>query len=118
MGHVYVEAVLQGEKAKKSVRMLVDTGATYLLISPHLAEELGGARLPGKIPTSYANGAREDLEATALILELQGRRGGAIALIREGEEPLLGVEGLEALGLKVDPSTGRLEPSRNYAARA
>ncbi len=118
MGHVYVEALLHGEKAKKLVKMLVDTGSTYLLISPQLAEELGSPRLPTRIPTTYANGAREDLEATAVVLELQGRRGGAIALIREGEEPLLGVEGLEALGLKVDPSTGSVEPSRTYAARA
>lgn len=117
MGHVYVEALLHGEKAQKYVKMLVDTGSTYVLISPQLAEELGSPKLPSRIPTTYANGAREDLEATALVLELQGRRGGAIALIREGEEPLLGVEGLEALGFKVDPSSGKLEPTRTYAAR-
>lgn len=74
--------------------------------------------MPGKIPISYDNGAREELDATALILELKGRRGGAIALIGESAEPLLGVEALEALGLKVDPRKGRLEVSRAYAARA
>ncbi len=118
MGHVYVDARLRGPKAAKMVRMLVDTGSTYLMIPPKLAEELGGPKLPERIPTSFANGAKEELDATALVLELEGRRGGAVALIRECDEPLLGVEGLEALGLRVDPNTGRLEPTRAYAARA
>jgi predicted aspartyl protease len=31
-------------------------------------------------------------------------------------EPLLGAETLETLGLKVDPSKGKLEPSRAHGA--
>ncbi len=118
MGHIYAQARLRGPKESRRVRMLVDTGSTYLMISPKLAKELGTIRLPERIPTSFVNGDREELDATALILELKGRIGGAIALIRECEEPLLGIEALEALGLKVDPSRGSLETTRAYAARA
>ena len=118
MGHVYVQASLRGPKKAKSVKMLVDTGATYLMIPPRLADELGAIKLPGRIPPSYAKGGREELEATAVMIELEGRVGGAIALIGASDEPLLGVEALEALGLKVDPSTGRVEATRAYAARA
>ena len=118
MGHVYVQVSLRGPKKAKSVKMLVNTGATYLLIPSRLADELGAIKLPGRILTSYANGGREELEATAVMIELEGRVGGAIALIGASEEPLLGVEALEALGLKVDPSTGRVEATRAYAARA
>ncbi len=117
LGHIYVQARLRGLKAARKVKMLVDKGSTYLMISPKLARKLGAIRLPERIPTSFAVGAKEELEATALILELEGRQGGAIAVIRECEGPLLGVEGLEALGLKVDPSTRKLEPTRAYAAR-
>lgn len=118
MGHVYVQVNLRGPKMAKTVKMLVDTGATYIMIPPTLGDELGAIMLPERIPTSFADGMKEELEATALILELEGRRGGAIAVIRECEEPLLGVEALETLGFKIDPSTGKLEPTRAYAARA
>ena len=37
------------------------------------------------------------------------------ALLIAGSEPLLGVETLEALGLKVDPKRGTLEPTRGHA---
>jgi len=107
LGHVYVQVSLRGPKKAKSVRMLVHTGTAYLMIPPRLADELGSFKLPGMIPTSYANGGREELEATAVMIELEGRVGGAIALIRASDEPLLGVEALEALGLKVDPDYGK-----------
>ena len=118
MGHIYVEASLRGQKQSKRVKMLVDTGSRYLMISTELATELGAIKLPGRIPTSFADGAREELEWTGLIVELEDRRGGAIAVVRECEEPFLGVGALEALGLKVDPSTGKVEATREYGARA
>ena len=37
-----------------------------------------------------------------------------VLLVPKGE-PLLGVETLEALGLKIDPMSGKLEPSRAHA---
>ncbi|MEM2876098.1 MAG: hypothetical protein QXL67_04000 [Candidatus Bathyarchaeia archaeon] len=51
-------------------------------------------------------------------VEVEKRRVPAIALIMETEEPLLGVEALEAMGFRVDPTTGRLEAIRGYAVRA
>ena len=92
LGHVYVQAGLRGPKKAKKVKMLVETGATYLMIPPRLADELGAIKLPGKIPTSYANGEREELEATAVVIELEGRVGGAIALIGGAEEPSWGLK--------------------------
>ena len=118
MGHVYVQVSLRGPKKAKRVKMLVDTGAAYMMIPPRLADELGAIKLPGRIPTSYTNGGREELEATAVMIELEAMVGGAIALIGASDEPLLGVEALEALGLKVDLGTGRVETTRAYTARA
>ena len=40
MGHIYQKVQLRGEKTA-TVRMLVDTGATYSVISPRLARALG-----------------------------------------------------------------------------
>lgn len=118
MGHVYAVVRVMGSKKSRDLRMLVDTGSTYGMIDPKLADEIGVARLPYKVPTTYANKAEEELDAGAVIVELSDRRAVATLLIRDCDEPLLGVEALEALGLRVDPATGRIEPSRSYAVRA
>ena len=49
---------------------------------------------------------------------MAGRRAPVIVLVMEMAEPLLGSESLEALGLRLDHSTGRLEPARGCAVRA
>jgi len=49
-------------------------------------------------------------------IELCKRTGPMTALLLRGGTPLLGVETLEALGLRVNPSTRRLEPTRAQAA--
>ncbi len=118
MGHVYASVRLMGSKKSRSLKMLVDTSSTYSMIDPRISEEIGVARLPYKVPTSYAKKAKEELDAGAVIVELYSRRAVATLLIRDCDEPLLGVEALEALGLRVDPTTGKIEPSRSYAIRA
>ena len=47
-----------------------------------------------------------------MSVSVAGRTGPTIALLLPGSDPLLGVETLEALGLKVNPERRRLEPSR------
>ena len=51
------------------------------------------------------------------LVRIDGREAPATILIGAVEEPILGVETLEALGLAVDPSSGTLKPSRAYAVR-
>jgi predicted aspartyl protease len=52
----------------------------------------------------------------AVTLRVGVREAATAAVVREGAEPLLGVETLETLGLRVNPSKGRLEPTRRAAA--
>jgi predicted aspartyl protease len=118
MGHIYALVKAMGSKKSKILKMLVDTGSTYSMIDPKTADEIGVAKLPYKVPTTYANRTKEELDAGAVIVEMFDRRAVATLLIRECDEPLLGAETLEALGLRVDPATGRIEPSRSYAVRA
>lgn len=118
MGHVEVEAEVLGAKAAKMVRMLVDTGSAYLILPPSLVEEIGAVRLPFKTKASLANGGELNVETTVVEVEVEKRRVPAIALIMETKEPLLGVEALEAMGFRVDSTTGRLEATRGYAVRA
>lgn len=67
---------------------------------------------------SLANGGELNVETTVVEVEVEKRRVPAIALIMETKEPLLGVGALEAMGFRVDSTTGRLEATRGYAVRA
>lgn len=118
LGHIEVEAQVTGLKSTKTVRMLVDTGSTYLVLPPSLTEYIGAVRLPFKTKASLANGQELSAETTVVEVEVEKRRVPAIALVMETKEPLLGVEALEAMGFKIDPTTGKLEATRGYAVRA
>lgn len=97
--------------------MLVDTGATYCLVSPSLARRLGLPEPVRRQRVTLADGSRARLPVTSLGVRIDGREASPAALIGECDEPLLGVEALEALGLAVDPKRRRLVPTRPYAVR-
>jgi hypothetical protein len=41
MGFTYVNVMVRGMKASRVVRMLVDTGSTYIVLDPETIEERG-----------------------------------------------------------------------------
>ena len=116
MGHVYQNVRLRAEKAT-TVRMLVDTGATFSVIPASLARAVGIARPRRSVRVRLADGRRVRLGADVAILQINGREAPATILVGDVDEPILGVEALEALGLTVDPKRKRLSPSRPYAVR-
>jgi clan AA aspartic protease len=99
-----------------TVEFVVDTGATHTIIPPSLAREVGAPVLPQRFEVALADGRKRRLRACSLGVTVAGRTGPTIALLLSGSEPLLGVETLEALGLRVDPGKRRLEPSRAQTA--
>ena len=115
MGHVYVQARVSARRGA-SVRLLVDTGATYTIVPPQLVRRVGASLLPRRFAVSLANGTSRRLYACSIGIRVGGRAGPTTALILPGGEPLLDVETLEALGLRVNPERRRLEPSRRRAA--
>jgi len=95
--------------------MLVDTRATLTTISSELAQRLGIPTLkPRKV--KLADGREVEAEAGVVSIKIDGREAPTTVLVM-GEEPLIGVETLETLGLKVNPETGELEPTRSYSIR-
>lgn len=62
-----------------------------------------------------AHGRSIRLGADIAILQVDGREAPATFLVGKVDEPILGVETLEALGLVVDRKSKRLSPSRPYA---
>jgi len=112
---VYVDARVSGRKSA-IVRFLVDTGATYTILPPALVRRLGALTLPKSYPVTLADGRRRKLKACAVGIQIGRRTGPTIALVLAGADPVLGVETLEELGLKVNPTKARLEPARAHGA--
>jgi len=115
MGHVYVDARIFARRPA-TARFLVDTGATHTIVPPSLARRIGATTLPGDFAVTLADGTTRRLKACSVGIEVCDRTGPTTALLLPGGEPLLGVETLEALGLRVNPSARRLEPTRAQTA--
>ena len=116
MGHIYQKVRLRGEKTA-TVRMLVDTGATYSVIPPQFARALGIKKPRRSVRVRLADGRQIRLGADLAVVKIDGREAPTTVLVGDVDEPILGAEALEALGLVVDPAKKRLSPSRPYAVR-
>ncbi|MFQ6085720.1 MAG: clan AA aspartic protease [Candidatus Bathyarchaeia archaeon] len=119
MGHVYTNVLISDPRRIKEieVRMLVDTGATYACVPPKLARDLNLATM-GKSDVTLADGRRVKADVSLAYMEMDGRGDIVQVRIFEISEPLVGASTLEALGLAVDPTTGKLRPTRSFIARA
>ena len=116
MSHLHQRVKLTWDKSV-NVTMLVDTGATFSMISDTLARAVGIPRSRRAVTVRLADGRRKKVAAGTGIFTVAGREAPATILIGEVAEPILGVETLEALGLAVDPRRQRLTPTRGYAVR-
>jgi clan AA aspartic protease len=93
---------------KREVDALVDPGAMLTVIPKAYVEELGLWCIATR-QVRTASGT-EQLEETFMLIEAEGRTTTTPTLISpKVDRLLLGVLALEALELKVDPTTGRLE---------
>ena len=113
MGHVWVDVRLVNPITGQEVRTtaLVDTGATFTVVPQWVCEKLD-LRVVGRKRVERAGGYL-DLDESFALVEIEGRRGVTPVLIfRELKDVLIGVITLEALGLAVDPATGRLREAR------
>lgn len=109
MGIVKIKGLIgRSREHLVEVEFLVDTGGFFTAISPQLRERLA---LPSGIweRTQLADSSIVDLEVTVAHLRLNGREGAIQIEVMDVPEPLLGVNALEALGMKDNPVTGELE---------
>jgi len=119
MGHVYVDSIIEGKDGATKLKMFVDTGSTFTLLPQALADDLGIMLLPGRKQTiELADGTRKEYPVAIGDIEILGRKSiGERFLVAEVSEPVLGVLTLAALGLAVDPTSGKVKPSRTWQAR-
>ena len=115
MGYVRVKVQI-GEADKKTVRnveFLADTGAFYSMIPQKLADELNIKPL-AKTKLVLADKRIVETYPSYAYIKVLDRDGLLPIAIVDVIEPLIGVSTLEGLGLKVDPTTGKIEYSRPY----
>jgi len=115
MGHVRVQAIVSARRSE-SATFLVDTGYTFTVIPPDLADRIGAMPLPKRFAVRLADGTMRRPRVCTIGIRVAGREGPTTALLLPGSDPLLGVETLEALGLTVNPRRRRLEPTRPHTA--
>jgi len=109
VGFTYVDVLVRGRKASKTIRMLVDTGSTYIVLDSKTVSELSLVETPYTAELTLADGRRVKARLYLAEVEVRGRRCPAFVAELDVPTPLLGVHALETLGFKVNPRTGNLE---------
>jgi predicted aspartyl protease len=113
MGHVFVRARFRGRDVVEFERILVDTGASFTVMSLAVAERYF-IETPFTVKLRLGDGRVVDAKVFVAEGEIEGRRGPLRILAFENAIPVIGVDALETLGLKVDPVTGRIEKTEYY----
>ncbi|MBS4028990.1 MAG: retroviral-like aspartic protease family protein [Ignavibacteriales bacterium] len=116
MGLTFIDGTVSHSSKKASVRFLVDSGATYTLLSKNVwqAIELEPTR---SLSFSLADGTIIERNISECFISLkQGEGHSPVILGEEGDEPLLGVVTLEILGLTLNPFNRTLQPMKMMLA--
>ena len=111
MGHIEIEIGIGSSEGKKLVKAkaLVDTGATFTVIPESIAKELKLEIIGEKVKVATIKGY-DELDLTHALIEINGkRRIMPILMSKNIDRVLLGVITLEAMQLRVNPLTGKLE---------
>ena len=113
MGITYFEGVVTGPAGKqRTVRFLVDSGATYTLL-PYEDWQSIGLSPKRSLTFTLADGTTIERKVSECHIEMsQGEGHTPVILGEPGDEPLLGVVTLEILGLVLNPFNRTLQPMR------
>lgn len=113
----HIEGIVKGPTGKQAqVRFLVDSGATYSLLS---LEQWKAIELSPKrsMEFSLADGTTIKRQVSECFVSLpQGEGHTPVILGEDGDTPLLGVVTLEILGLVFNPFNRTLQPMRSMLA--
>lgn len=115
MGHLYTDVTVRGSKAAvKLKKVLIDTGATYTVLPERVLKRVGAARIPTEteIEVELGNGEKVKAKAYGVAIKIEEVEAPSISITFKGAQTVIGVETLESIGLKLDPTTGRLEFTR------
>jgi predicted aspartyl protease len=113
MGHVHTDVTVRGSKsAVKLKKVLIDTGATYTVMPEEILAKIGASLLPAKVEVTLGNAKKVKAKAFGVGIKIKGVEAPAISIIFKGAQTVIGVETLESVGVKLDPTRGKLEFTR------
>ena len=113
MGHLHTDMTVRGSKGAVELKnVLIDTGATYTVLPEEILEQVGAGRIPGEVEVELGNGQSVKAKAYGVAITIEGVEAPAISITFEGAQTVIGVETLESIGLRLDPTTGKLEFTR------
>jgi len=113
MGHLHADMTVKGSKGAVELKhVLIDTGATYTILPEETLEQVGAGRIPTEVELELGNGEKVKAKAYAVAIKIQDVEAPSISLTFPGAQTVIGVETLESIGVKLDPSTGELEFTR------
>jgi len=113
IGLVYIDGIVKHGMKSVKVRLLVDSGTTYTVLTRNVWEELGLKPL-GEMEFILADGTviKRFISETILELPNYGERHTPVVLGEKEDENLLGIVTLEIFGLILDPFKRELRPIR------
>ena len=106
MGLIYKQIFVKGNKRARTLRVLMDTGASYTVIRAAIARQLGTpAPLARAIQAQFASGGGKIKETVNLSLRINGKQVFTPALVLEGlsEELIIGAEFFQRYKVVLDP---------------
>ena len=113
MGHLYIDIILKGTKNEIELKkVLIDTGATYTVLPENLLEEVGASRIPTEVEVELGDGKKVKAKAYGVVIKIKDVEAPCIGISFRGAKMVIGIETLESIGLKLDPTTGKLEFTR------
>jgi predicted aspartyl protease len=106
--------MVRGNKTKtKLKKVLINTGATYTVLPEDILKEVGAwGPLTEEVEVELGDGKKVKAKSYAVGIKIKGVEAPAIAITFGGAKTVIGVETLESIGLRLDPTTGSLEFTR------
>jgi len=113
MGHLHTDIVVRGTKAEAELKeVLIDTGATFTVLPQGIIDEVGASRIPGESEVELGDGKKVIAKAYGVRIRIKDAEAPCIVITFEGAKTVVGVETLESIGIRLDPTTGNLEFTR------
>ena len=106
MGLIYKNILVRGNKHERTLRVLMDTGASHTVVRSGIAQDLASAApLPRTISVQFASGSGEIKEMVSLSFQIDGQEIVSAALVLEGltEELVIGAEFFQRYKVVLDP---------------
>lgn len=113
MGHIHTDMTIRGNKASIELKnVLIDTGSTYTVLPEKILDEVGAWGPLSEVQVELGNGEKVRAKAYGVAIRIEEVEAPSISITFKGAQTVIGVETLESIGLKLDPTTGKLEFTR------